>query len=91
MEPSSALCNLFFILIALFFTPLVDYISCCCIIRMKSALEALNFGFTVDEVGSLIHEVDENGDGTVGLHDFWRMSNEGLGCVRRHRIDVAVP
>lgn len=57
--------------------------------EMKSALEALNFGFTVDEVGSLIHEVDENGDGTVGLHDFRRMLDSyknQIGIVKREKF-----
>jgi len=38
--------------------------------EMKSALDAFNFGFTVDEVGELIQELDENVDGTVSLEEF---------------------
>ena len=40
--------------------------------RLKGTLDAFNFGFTVDEIGELIQELDEDGQGSVGEEEFCR-------------------
>lgn len=41
--------------------------------EMKSALDAFDFGFSVDEVGRLIQELDHNVDGSIGEEEFLHM------------------
>ena len=38
--------------------------------EFKAALDALNYGFTVDEVGALVRELDADESGTITIHEF---------------------
>ncbi|CAJ1942770.1 unnamed protein product [Cylindrotheca closterium] len=38
--------------------------------EFQRMLEAFNVGFTVNEIGDLVNELDEQNDGTVGEHEF---------------------
>lgn len=40
------------------------------IAEFKLKLDALNVGFSVDEVGAIVNELDEDNSGTIGLHEF---------------------
>jgi Ca2+-binding EF-hand superfamily protein len=44
----------------------------------KDILDALNVGFTVNEIGHLVNELDEHDDGQVGEHEF-------LELLKKHR------
>mmetsp|Transcript_661 Transcript_661/g.1112 ORF Transcript_661/g.1112 Transcript_661/m.1112 type:complete len:765 (-) Transcript_661:50-2344(-) len=38
--------------------------------EFKHKLDALNVGFTVDEVGAIVNELDEDNSGSIGEHEF---------------------
>lgn len=38
--------------------------------ELKDTLDAFNLGFTLEEVGDLVHELDEDGDNAIGLEEF---------------------
>ena len=38
--------------------------------EFKASLDAFNYGFTVDEVGALVRELDEDESGTITMHEF---------------------
>jgi calmodulin len=38
--------------------------------EFKSVVDALNVDFSIDEIGELINELDEDHDGTIGAHQF---------------------
>ena len=38
--------------------------------EFKSIMDTFNVGFTVDEIGELVNELDEQDDGTIGEHEF---------------------
>lgn len=38
--------------------------------EFKRKLDALNVGFSIDEVGAIVNELDEDNSGTIGLHEF---------------------
>jgi len=40
------------------------------IAEFKHKLDALNMGFTVDEVGAIVNELDEDNSASIGLHEF---------------------
>ena len=46
--------------------------------EFKSLLDAFNVGFTVDEIGDLVNELDEQDNGTIGEHEF-------LELLEKHR------
>lgn len=41
--------------------------------EFKSVLDAFNVGFTVDEIGDLVNELDEQNDGTIGEEEFVKL------------------
>lgn len=41
--------------------------------EFKNALEAFNVGYTVDEIGDLANELDEQNDGFIGEHEFFQL------------------
>lgn len=41
--------------------------------EFKKVLEAFNVGFSVNEVGQLVNELDEHNDGLVGEHEFYEL------------------
>lgn len=46
--------------------------------EFKDVLDAFNVGFTVNEIGHLVNELDEHGDGQVGEHEFFEV-------LKKHR------
>uniref|UniRef100_A0A7S0BYC4 EF-hand domain-containing protein n=1 Tax=Proboscia inermis TaxID=420281 RepID=A0A7S0BYC4_9STRA len=38
--------------------------------EFKTTIDKLDVGFTVDDIGSLVYELDENGDGQISEHEF---------------------
>jgi len=38
--------------------------------EFKRKLDALNVGFSIDDVGAIVHELDEDNSGTIGLEEF---------------------
>jgi Ca2+-binding EF-hand superfamily protein len=38
--------------------------------EFKAVMDAFNVGFTVDEIGDLVNELDEQDNGTIGEHEF---------------------
>merc|ERR1719401_2454483 len=40
------------------------------IAEFKATLDAFNYGFTVDEVGALVRELDTDESGTITMHEF---------------------
>jgi Ca2+-binding EF-hand superfamily protein len=38
--------------------------------EFKRKLDAFNVGFSIDEVGAIVNELDEDNSGTIGLHEF---------------------
>jgi Ca2+-binding EF-hand superfamily protein len=44
--------------------------------EFKRKLDALNVGFTVDDVGALVNELDEDNSGSIGLHEFEDLLNK---------------
>ena len=40
------------------------------IAEFKHKLDSLNVGFTVDEIGRIVNEMDEDNSGTIGKHEF---------------------
>lgn len=41
--------------------------------EFKRKLDALNVGFTIDEVGAIVNELDDDNSGTIGLHEFCKL------------------
>lgn len=46
------------------------------IAEFKRKLDALNVGFSVDEVGAIVNELDEDNSGTIGLYEFEDLLNK---------------
>lgn len=44
--------------------------------EFKDALDALNLGFTIDEIGEIVRELDEDGDGVVSQEEFAELIEE---------------
>jgi Ca2+-binding EF-hand superfamily protein len=41
--------------------------------EFKAVMDAFNVGFTVDEMGDLVNELDEKDNGTIGEHEFFEL------------------
>ena len=52
--------------------------------EFKHTLDALNFSFTVDEVGALVEELDEREVGTVGPHEFEYLLHKFESMFKSH-------
>lgn len=46
--------------------------------EFKSILESFNVGFSIDELGKLVNEIDEDNTGSIGEHEF-------VGLLQKHR------
>ena len=53
--------------------------------EFKVALDAFNINFTVDEVGALIEELDEDDKGTVGVHEFHHLLHKFDSLFKPHQ------
>ena len=52
--------------------------------EFKHTLDALNFSFSVDEVGALVEELDEREVGTVGPHEFEYLLHKFESMFKSH-------
>mmetsp|Transcript_30078 Transcript_30078/g.66603 ORF Transcript_30078/g.66603 Transcript_30078/m.66603 type:complete len:717 (-) Transcript_30078:73-2223(-) len=53
--------------------------------EFKTALDAFDYNFTVDEVGALIEELDEDDKGTIGPHEFHHLLHKFGSMFKSHR------
>ena len=53
--------------------------------RLKGTLDAFNYGFTVDEIGELIQELDEDGQGSVGEEEFCHLLHKYEEFLKPHK------
>jgi Ca2+-binding EF-hand superfamily protein len=54
--------------------------------EFKEVLEAFNVGFTVDEIGDLVNELDEEDDGTIGEHEFFKLLEKHRYLFKKHSL-----
>lgn len=52
--------------------------------EFKATLDAFNYNFSVDEVGALIEELDEDDKGTVGPHEFHHLLHKFESMFKPH-------
>ena len=59
--------------------------------EFKGKLDALNVGFTIDEVGAIVKELDEDDNGTIGLEEFRGLLNRYYPKELKHKKEHPPP
>jgi Ca2+-binding EF-hand superfamily protein len=54
--------------------------------EFQNILESFNVGFSIDELGSLVNEIDISDDGTIGEHEFVSLLEKHRHLFEVHRL-----
>jgi Ca2+-binding EF-hand superfamily protein len=54
--------------------------------EFKDVMDAFNVGFTMNEIGHLVNELDEHDDGQVGEHEFLELLKKHRHLFERHEL-----